>query len=96
MLYQVLPPSARKPLDLDPVGIPLDTAIALSGLSKPIIYCAAARGDVTLYRGDGGVVILDYRDLRPLLHSLPPWTPPKRRIRKPAPNNSEDFQASEA
>jgi hypothetical protein len=93
MLHQVLPPTAPKPLDLEPVGIPLDTAVALSGLSKPIIYCAPARGDVTLFRGDGGVVILNYRDLRQLLHSLPPWTPPKRRARKP---NIEDLQAPPA
>jgi hypothetical protein len=70
--------------------LPIDTAIALSGLSRPIIYCAAARGDVTLYRGDHGVVILDYRDLRPLLHSLPQWTPPRRRTRKPQPQITQE------
>jgi hypothetical protein len=89
MIYQVWPPTAE-PLDLEPVGLPIDTAIALSGLSRPIIYCAAARGDVTLYRGDHGVVILDYRDLRPLLHSLPQWTPPRRRTRKPQPQITQE------
>jgi hypothetical protein len=90
-IRQVWPPVKQS--DLEPVAVSMDVAVALTGLSKPTIYCAAAEGVIKIYR-DAGYrddprhLVVDYRDLLKVVHDLPRWTPPKKRTRKPS-NESE-------
>jgi hypothetical protein len=78
---------------IEPIGIPFDTAIAISGLRQPTLLIAHAEGKLTVYR-DGNLRIVDYASLRALMRSLPPWVPRKRRPRSNCtPPASEDTAA---
>jgi hypothetical protein len=81
-LFQVWPPTAPKPIRLDLIGVPLDLAVALTGLSRSAILCAGACGVVPLYQDDKHVIILEYADLPKVLHWLPRWQPTKRHARE--------------
>jgi hypothetical protein len=83
-LFQVWPPTAPKPIRLDPIGVPLDLAVALTGVSRPALLCAGACGVVPLYRDDKNVIILEYADLPTVLRWLPRWQPTKHYARQAA------------
>jgi hypothetical protein len=57
-----------------PLGLRMDDAVALSGLTRPTIYLLGAKGEIDLYR-DGRTVIVGYDSLDRALRNLPRHQP---------------------
>jgi hypothetical protein len=59
---------------LEPLGLRMADAVALSGMARSTIYLLGAKGEIDLFR-DGRTVIVDYDSLRRALRNLPRHQP---------------------
>lgn len=54
-----------------PILLPLPRAVAISGMSRTVLYRAAAAGRLRMLKA-GRATLVDFASLRALLNSLPP------------------------
>ena len=55
---------------IEPIGVKMEHAELLTGISRPLIYALSAEGALTIYQ-DGRRAIVDYAELLKALEHLP-------------------------
>jgi hypothetical protein len=91
--FPAWPANASRPIQLEPIGVPLEMASVLTGISRPRLLAAAVNGAAPVYRDDSGALIVAYSDLPKFMAWLPKWQPRRRTARSTEDHGNEGAAA---